>query len=275
MFQFLKRLRSGTQGIDNYKIEVSIASDTGCCRSNNEDSVQVFSPEGNPESALAIVADGMGGHNGGEIASREAVAEIGSYYLRNISANPLKTLSNCFLKANTRVFTLADQHPEWSGMGTTATALLVAKGMASYAHVGDSRLYRFGNTSMEQLSSDHTLVAEWVMEGVISREEAEIHPDRNIITRAIGTRSAIEVEVCKSEWPIQIGDLYLLCSDGLYDLVTDLEIESILRENQLNEACEALIATAKNRGGYDNISVILLAIREKQIVPIEPPLTKI
>ena len=275
MTSLFKWLRGGGQGMDDYEIDVALASDPGCCRPNNEDCVQFFSTQDDPQSALAIVADGMGGHNAGEIASREAVATIGSRYLRRLSWNPLQALSAGFSDANTHVFALAGQHPEWSGMGTTATALLIVKGMASYAHVGDSRLYRLRGTTMEQLSSDHTLVAALARDGLIPPEVAGNHPDRNIITRAIGTKSSVEVEVCKTEWSIQIGDVYLLCSDGLYDLVTDQDIESILRENQLPEACEALVTAAKDKGGYDNISVIVLAIRKKQLVSAEPPPTKI
>jgi len=125
------------------------------------------------------------------------------------------------------------------------------------------------------MSSDHTLVAALVKDGLILPEEAANHPDRNVITRAIGTKPKVEVEVCAAEWPIQIGDIHLLCSDGLYDFVRDQDIEAILRENTLSEACERLIAAAKNKGGYDNVSVIVLAIRQKHTAPLEPPLTKI
>ena len=127
---------------------------------------------------------------------------------------------------------------------------------------------------MEQLSSDHTLVATLVRDGLIPPAEASNHPDRNVITRAIGTKPTVDVEVATNEWPIQIGDIYLLCSDGLYDLLPDWEIASTLRDNKPNEACKVLVATAKDRGGYDNISVIVLTIREPHSVPAEAPPTK-
>ncbi|CAG0991174.1 PPM family protein phosphatase [Anaerolineae bacterium] len=274
MSGFFKWLRGHSQGINDYEIVVALASDPGCCRPNNEDSVQFFSPQGDPRSALAVVADGMGGHNAGEIASREAITAIGSRYFLQPSSSHSRILRLGFSDANARIFALAKQHPEWAGMGTTATALLIGKGMACYAHVGDSRLYRVRGGAMEQLSTDHTLVAALAKDGLIPSEGIANHPDRNVITRAIGTKPSVEVEVGESEWPIQIGDTYLLCSDGLYDMVTGQDIESILRENSLSEACDLLIQAARNNGGYDNVSAIVLAIREQRLAHSAPPPTK-
>ncbi len=270
MCRFLDWLRGDSPGITNYRIEVSLCSDPGCQRPVNEDCVQFFSPPGEPQSALAVLADGMGGHNAGEVASREAVQTLGTRYLSGVNSNPIKCLKSGLLQANAHLFSLANTNAEWFGMGTTVTALLISQGKACLGHVGDSRLYRYRGQLLEQLSLDHTLVAAMIRDGYLSPEEALRHPDRNIVTRALGTNPQVDVDISSTEWPIQLEDIYLLCSDGLYDLLPDRDIVAILDTHRLPEACQALVDCAKSRGGYDNISVILLAIREKQSLAAAP-----
>jgi len=247
--------------VEDYVISVALASDIGCHRFNNEDTVKFFSPPGDVQTGLAIVADGMGGHKAGEVASQEAVDVIGEWCLANHFADPLQTLSNAYLAANQKVYRHSSDHFDCRGMGTTATALLIANGMGCYAHVGDSRLYSIRDRQITQLTQDHTLVAQMLDYGMITPEQAKIHPQKNILTNALGTNPEILVDVSDILFPIQIGDSYLLCSDGLYEKITDDEILHIILNNSLEEACVALVDAANGRGGNDNISVIVLAIQ--------------
>lgn len=159
-------------------------------------------------------------------------------------------------------------------MGTTATALAIVNGFAYYAHVGDSRLYLLRNGIMQQLTQDHTFVAQMINDGLISQELAQTHPDRNIVTRALGTKPTVDVDVVKSPIPIQDGDIFILCSDGLYDLVTESDIAKLVREHNPANACHLLIESARSAGGYDNISVIILAVQTTKAEPIKAAITR-
>ena len=261
--------------IGDYDIVVSLASDVGCSRLNNEDCIQYSSLDKNRQNTLAIVADGMGGHAAGEIASHEAVYSIQSHYFeKKYASDPIRSLKNAVILANAHIYQLAIDDPALSGMGTTATALAIANGFAYYAHVGDSRLYLLRNGLMQQLTQDHTLVAQMVSDGLISPELAQTHPDRNIITRALGTKPMVDVDIVKSPIPIQNGDIFMLCSDGLYDLVAEQEIAKLVREHNPANACDLLIKAARSAGGYDNISVIILSVQNTKAEPIKTPITK-
>jgi serine/threonine protein phosphatase PrpC len=267
-------LRRGCHTSADYLIDVALDSDPGCLRAVNEDCVQFFASQENAKSVLAVLADGMGGHNAGDVASREAVQILGELFLSVKKINPLNFLKSGLLQANSQILSAANQHPKWLGMGTTMTACLITKGKAYFGHVGDSRLYSYRDNKLEQLTLDHTLVADLVRSGHLSPEDAQKHPDRNIVTRAIGTKPLIESDINVHEWLIRIGDIYLLCSDGLYDLVSDSDIQIILQTKELSSACQRLIDLAKSRGGYDNISVILIAIKAPQPV-FNLPVTRI
>lgn len=260
---------------DYYKITTSLATNLGCCRANNEDCIHYSSLDKNQQNILAIVADGMGGHASGETASHEAVHSIQSHYFaKKYFSNPIRTLKNAVLQANTHIYQLAVHDPALSGMGTTVTALAIANGYAYYAHVGDSRLYLLRNGVTQQLTQDHTLVAQLLRDGLIAKEQALTHPDRNIVTRALGTQPIVEVDVVKSPIPIQIGDIFVLCSDGLYDLVTDTDIAKAVSEHNPSDACQLLIEAARSAGGYDNISVIILAVQTTKNKPIKTAITR-
>jgi serine/threonine protein phosphatase PrpC len=274
MWKLIACLFSNSQLIKDYVIDVMLGCDKGCQRITNEDQVQFFCLPENPKTALAVVADGMGGHNAGDIASRKAVQILGELFLSGTKIKPLKFLKSGLLQANSQILSAANLHPEWLGMGTTVTACLITKGKAYFGHVGDSRLYFYRDNKLEQMTSDHTLVADLVRSGHLSPEDAQKHPDRNIVTRAIGTKPLIESDINVHEWLIRIGDIYLLCSDGLYDLVSDSDIQIILQTKELSSACQRLIDLAKSRGGYDNISVILIAIKTPQPV-FNLPVTRI
>lgn len=261
--------------IGDYKIITSLASDVGCCRLNNEDCIQYSSLDRKQRNVLAIVADGMGGHAAGETASHEAVHSIQSHFMQqNYTGDLIRSLKNAVMQANAHIYQLAVHDPALSGMGTTVTVLAIVNGFAYYAHVGDSRLYLIRNGSMQQLTQDHTLVFQMLNDGLISHEQAQTHPDRNIITRALGTKPTVDVDVAKSPIPIHTGDIFILCSDGLYDLVTDFEIAKLVSENDPANTCHLLVESARSAGGYDNISVIILAVQSATTEPFKPAITR-
>lgn len=239
--------------------DAAILTDIGCARDNNEDAVVLIRPadprELRRKGILAIVADGMGGHQAGEVASHAAVELIGRYYYGQPSADPLAALGVAVQQANRQLYAMAQSRPDYAGMGTTATAVVFRSGYAYWAHVGDSRLYRLRGDCVELLSEDHTYIAELRRRGLISAAEARWHPERNILTRALGTQDHLTVAACPRPLPVVDGDAYLLCSDGLYDLVDDVEIAQVTRRRTALEVCAQLIALAKSRGGRDNISV--------------------
>jgi protein phosphatase len=253
-------------GMDaKYDIEVSMLSDVGCRRSRNEDRVLILRPPGDPErdhrGLLAVIADGMGGHVGGEIASQIAVDTIGQAYFQQVGDNPIEALKASFVSANQAIHDAASREPSLLGMGTTCTALAIWNNQACFAHVGDSRLYRLRDGALTLLTSDHTMVMELVRVGLLTPDAARHHRDRSIITRALGILPEVEISTAEEPWPLEPGDVYLLCSDGLYDLVEDEEIRQTLVSLAPQAACEQLIALAKKRGGFDNISVAILAVR--------------
>jgi serine/threonine protein phosphatase PrpC len=245
------------------QVEAAVLTDVGCVRESNEDSIVFVRPE-EPEQlrekgCLAVVADGMGGHEGGEVASGIAVAVIPEVYF-GYSGNCREALEAAVESANREIYQAAAENPENDGMGTTCTALAIKGGAAYCSHVGDSRLYlvRMGET--RQMTEDHSLVMEMVRSGIISVEEARHHPSRNVITRSVGTDSSIEVSSWKQFFPVQDGDLFVLCSDGLHDYLEDGELLTCSETPDLAEACRRLVELAKSRGGKDNISVGLVRV---------------
>jgi serine/threonine protein phosphatase PrpC len=240
----------------------AMLSDIGKERSINEDYAAYVIPR--PEDAqycrgiLALVADGIGGHAAGEVASALAAREvIRAYY---DAEQPVEgALLAGFEAANDVIYSEGCRSVERRGMGTTCTAVAVREGRAYLAHVGDTRLYLLRSQDLRQLSEDHSLVMGLVRSGAITRQEADERSDRNVILRALGTRAEVEVQVCGEGLPLQAGDVLLLCSDGLTDLVDDDTIKSILLGHPPLEACWALIAAALDAGGHDNVSVGVFA----------------
>lgn len=259
-----------------YRLDVGSISDKGRVRSANQDYIGLFSSP-DKDDFLAVVADGMGGHQAGDIASRMAVEEIQhSYYAQLKIHSPEQALRHVFEVANSAVFDCAQQFPEYQGMGTTLIALFLHKSAAYFAHTGDSRLYHIYEHTIQQLSTDHTLVAEMLNRKLINAEQAKNHPDKNIIMHAIGTREDVFVETCDSPLPLQIGDCFLLCSDGLYDLVDDTEMLDYATTYTAQQACQELVQLANTRGGYDNISVIIIKILQESTISQskEAPITR-
>lgn len=248
-------------------IDVCMLSDVGCCRSQNEDAVLFVRPVSKTveqqKGILTVLADGMGGHQSGQIASRMAVDLISDTYYKT-GSSPMKALENAFADANTRIFQKAGQNDAFKGMGTTITALVLIGDRAFICHVGDSRLYRIRNNEMEQLTEDHTVVYELVKQGIIRLEDAQKHPDKNLVTRAMGTRPQMELF---TKGPIRVlpGDHFILCSDGLYELVKDEELKQTVLAHSPHEACKRLILSARANGGYDNISIgVITVISDKE-----------
>ncbi len=238
----------------------SAHTDTGRRRPHNEDTYVCEPP-------LFAVADGVGGAQAGEIASHLAAAALEE---RAPDALGESTLVELLQEANDRIYRHALEDPTAAGMGTVVTALLVDEeaGEVSIGHVGDSRAYRLRDDVFEQLTPDHSLVGELVRAGRLSTEEAEHHPHRSVITRAVGTEPSVDVETMTL--PIAPGDLYLICSDGLTDIVRDEQIAELIRSatadladpEALVDAAEALVNAANRAGGIDNITVVLFEIIE-------------
>jgi protein phosphatase len=257
------RKKNPDQQKNTYWLNVSLLSDVGCVRDLNEDSVNLLKPH-DPEELrdkgiLAVVADGMGGHAAGEIASRIAVETISRRYYE-INASTQEALEQAFQEANARVFETSRQRGDMKGMGTTCTALVLKGEQAYCAHVGDSRIYIIRNGSIQQLSEDHSMVMQLFKQGLIDSDEARNHPDKNVLSRALGTHPQLEVSSWDNAVRVQVGDRFILCSDGLYDVVTDDEIQEIASAFEPHVANEKLIKLARQRGGPDNISVGLLSL---------------
>lgn len=235
-------------------------SDIGTTRANNEDVWAELQGD-----HFYVLADGMGGHLGGEVAAKEAVLHVCDAlesFLRqhpNPSVSAVQShLKQTFAKANSWIRSLAHQHPDLSGMGTTLCCLLIVGKELVYANIGDSRIYRFRNT-LERLTQDHSLREELLAQGELTEEAAADFPRKNILTRALGISSTAEPDIHHtSALP---GDIYFLCSDGLHDALNDRQMETLLRQHgSIKEAAIELVEAAKKAGGTDNITILILKI---------------
>jgi PPM family protein phosphatase len=246
-----------------FELTASVQTDAGCVRANNEDCGRYVCPS-DPQviadkGVLAVVADGMGGHASGEVASHLAVEVISrAYYEAEGDAHA--ALQEAIKQANREIFSAASEKESLKGMGTTCVALAVKGRRAYCAHVGDSRLYVVRDDHIYQLTEDHSAVMEMVRLGIISREDARHHPDKNVILRAVGTQAEVEVETWREPADVRAGDQFLLCSDGLSDLVAADEIRGALAAHDPHAASAALVALARERGGHDNITVAVVRV---------------
>jgi protein phosphatase len=225
----------------------AVASDTGRRRRRNEDNYVVAPP-------LFAVADGMGGAQAGEVASQLAASALEGG--NSDAADGPQRIDELIQEANRRIFDRASTDPAASGMGTTMTVALVEGMTVAIGHVGDSRAYLVRGEQMEQLTEDHSLVNELLKSGRLSEEEAQVHPQRSVITRAVGTDPDVDVDGFTIE--AEDGDVFLICSDGLSDMVEDEEILELLHQNRddLDKAVKALVAAANRGGGEDNITAV-------------------
>jgi serine/threonine protein phosphatase PrpC len=245
-------------------LEVAFLTDRGQIRQHNEDAVGRRLPTDEHERAergtLFAVADGMGGHRGGAVASQLAVDTIISTYYSAPEENVPESLENAFRAANQVILEKSMNDVSLFGMGTTCTALVIRGEQAYFGHVGDSRAYLYRDGALEQLTDDHSLVGEMVRSGIISNEDALNHPRRNVITRSLGTQEELTADIPKSATTIRVGDVFLLCSDGLTSLVTDRELSDILASSTPHEACQKLVDLANLKGGKDNITVQIIKV---------------
>ncbi len=241
-------------------------SDVGLRRDHNEDSIAF-----DPNLGLAVLADGMGGYKAGEVASAIAVNVVMEEVRNSLRQDVPEALDResgycrgslfvreAVTKANDAIYTTAQAQPQCQGMGTTIVVALFYNDRITIAHVGDSRLYRLRGGQLEQLTVDHSLLQELIEKGFYTKEEARSSNQKNLVTRAMGVEA--EVETSLQEEPVETDDIYLLCSDGLSDLVSDEDIHLTLEEYSANldQAADALIQKANRSGGSDNVSVLLV-----------------
>ena len=237
-------------------------TDPGRARENNEDAVVVDS-----DTQLCVLADGMGGYNAGEIASGMATAFIKSEMARWLSeagrgakAKEIRrALEICVDNANRSIFNAADSNPQYSGMGTTLVVGVFHASSLVLGHIGDSRCYRLRNREFSQITKDHSLLQEQIDAGLITQEQAAGSSIKNLVTRALGVEDAVLLDLTEHE--VEAGDCYLMCSDGLSDMVDDAEIASILGgSSPIEQKADSLVASANEHGGRDNISVLLVQV---------------
>jgi protein phosphatase len=246
------------------------ATHTGMVRSHNEDSIAV-----EPAIGLAILADGMGGYNAGEVASgiatalianetREALTRLDTNAMDRSGSGVVATrlLREAIAKANTSIYHSANAQPQYAGMGTTLVTVLFCDNTLTVAHIGDSRCYRFRDGQLEQITRDHSLLQEQIDSGLLTREAAKRSQNKNLVTRALGIEPAVDAEI--HTYDARAGDIYLICSDGLNDMVEDEDIELTLGAlaTNLPLAAEQLVQMANDAGGRDNVSVILIRVKK-------------
>jgi len=244
-------------------------TDVGLLRTHNEDCF-----DADDENQVYIVADGMGGHNHGEVASRVAVDSIREFITQSVDRDgtlPIgydarlfqhsNRLKRSIQVAHDRVLTAIREDGKLVGMGTTIIGAMLDNGVLAIAHVGDSRGYRLRQGHLELLTQDHTWVNEQVVAGYLSEEQAKTHPLKNVVTRALGGENEIVVDVVETE--AKLGDVFLLCSDGLTTMLSDQEIlERMMADAPLSEICHRMVHDANARGGFDNVTVVLLRVVE-------------
>lgn len=249
-------------------------TDVGSARDHNED--DFYLSEGN--EALCVVADGMGGHSCGEVASAMAIKAMVEYYRETLTDTDYPTdaqvgddgevvdlnefrMREAVLSANRAVYTAATQSDSYEGMGTTIVMGYFTNKGAYVANIGDSRAYRFRDGKLEQRTEDHSLANEYVRMGILAAEDIEYFPYKNVITRACGLADEVEVDIYYEE--VEVGDVYLFCSDGLTDMIPHPELEELFNaEDDLETLCGQLIDRANENGGDDNITVILARVTE-------------
>ena len=249
-------------------LEIVTRSDPGMVRSHNEDSVFANAGQG-----VVVLADGMGGYNAGEVASGMTTTLLPSELARAFAERPpyskddagtwaAVALKNEVLKTNGAVYHAAQSQPQYSGMGTTLVSAVFHDDHMTVAHIGDSRMYRQRSEEFSQVTKDHSLLQEQIDSGLITKEQARTSQNKNLVTRALGIDPLVEPEI--HEYPVQPGDLYLICSDGLNDMVPDDEIAMTLQMLGANlDLCAMqLIQMANDNGGRDNVSVILVKVKQ-------------
>jgi PPM family protein phosphatase len=244
------------------QVSVYCISDIGLIRQNNEDYWKILK-----DQQFFVLADGMGGHQAGEVASKATVEQLCQLFQQHYDSLPKEidqakqVLKEMIQEVNGMVYRLGRENLSLRGMGTTLCCLFFHSEGLIYAHVGDSRIYRFRKNTLEQLTQDHSLLCELIEMGQLSEQQAEDFLYKNIITKAIGTEPYVEAAV--ADTLVQPGDILMMCTDGLTDLVGFEEMRGILKENREEEVINLLVEKAKEKGGYDNITIILVKVLDK------------
>jgi PPM family protein phosphatase len=243
-------------------IEMASLTDVGLQRANNEDSVLYWEPDSDEQfrrqGRLAVVADGMGGYEGGQEASRLAVETVRDVYSSATSGDPQAALVEAFAAAHQNIQSYAIEHPDLQGMGTTCTAVSIVGHKLYFAHVGDSRLYLVRGATVSRLTRDHSYVGRLVESGIVRSEDAESHPQRHILTAALGSGRDIEPDIPQVPIVVKKGDTLILCTDGLWSVVGEQDMAHTVEKNDPAQSCAALVKMALERGGADNITVLIL-----------------
>lgn len=245
-------------------IKLAGLTDVGCQRENNEDKFSYWEPANAKQferkGRLLTVADGMGGHEGGAEASRIAVETLEEIYAATEGEDPRASLIKAFQTAHQRILHYADTHPGLLGMGTTCTAVVLRGPELYYAHIGDSRLYLARENTIYRLTRDQSYVGKLVEQGIISSDEAGTHPQRHILTSALGAGAEVAPECPEEPLSLESGDVLVLCTDGLWSLLTEADIQKIVTSQPPEAACRSLIKMARDHGGPDNITVQLARV---------------
>lgn len=250
-------------------VEVCGLTDIGKHRELNEDSFKICGFENKLPTGVCVLADGMGGHSAGEVASKKAAELITTDLMSRFGETDEKqivlNIASAIDFANSEIYSMSIKNPNQAGMGTTAVVVYVKDGVVQIANVGDSRAYVVSDKKIRKITVDHSIVEELVKNGTITAEEARNHPDKNIITRAVGTEKYVDADFY--EYTPTGNETILMCSDGLYEMLRDKEIKNILnKSNDLNEAVRALIDAANANGGVDNITVIALRFKKEETI---------
>ena len=234
-------------------------TDVGCERENNEDRFAYWEPASDElfarKGRLVLIADGMGGYEGGQEASRIAIETIEHVYAEATEGDPHTWLDQGFHIAHSSIQDYASRHPEFHGMGTTCAAAAIHSDKVYYAHLGDSRIYLANKERIRRLTRDHSYVGRLIENGLLQPEEAESHPQRHILTAALGAGQSVSAELPEQPLTVTAGSSLILCTDGLWGQVSDDEIYKEALDSDPAHACRSLIDLAKERGGPDNITV--------------------
>ncbi len=238
-------------------------TDVGRQRENNEDSYlywEADEAEFPRKGRLAVIADGMGGYEGGQEASRLAVETVRNVYENRFNRGPQATLLEALTTAHATIQRYAEEHPQFHGMGTTCTALSIVGRELYFAHIGDTRVYLVRPESVSRLTRDHSYVGRLVENGIVRSEDAESHPQRHILTAALGSGRTITPDAPETAIQLQEGDTLVLCTDGLWSVVSEQDLARMARLNLPSQACLELVRMALDRGGPDNITLLVLRI---------------
>jgi len=244
------------------RISLACKTDLGRVRENNEDKFEFYIPEDDhrlaTRGAVFVICDGMGGHAAGQIASELTCKTFIDVYMNHAAPEIERAAKAAVEAANRYILDMSKQIPSRSGMGTTLSALVICQDRGTITHVGDSRIYRLRKGTLEQITEDHTLINEQIKTGLLSPEQAMWHPYSHVLSRAVGVEERIEPQI--ETFELEEKDIYLLCTDGLTNHVSDEEIRNTLSNHSLSEAAWKLVNTALNEGGRDNCTVLIVRV---------------